>query len=256
MNPPPAGTVAIDARAKLFLVLAAVFTTCLVVGDVIGGKLIELPLPGWTAVITVGMIPFPVTFLLTDLLNEFYGKKAARFVTYVGFGCAVLTYVFITVGGAIPIASFTEGAGWDGVTQQSFVNVFLGSQRMIIASLTAYMVAQLVDIFAFHALKKMTNGKMLWLRATGSTVLSQGVDTVVINFAAWTGILGFDQILNVIASSYVVKIGIAIGLTPLIYAGHAAIERVYGIQPVQVGEAGEADLALAGAAAGEARVDR
>lgn len=233
-----------DARTRLFLVLAAVFTTCLVVGDVIGGKLIELPMPGWTAVITVGMIPFPVTFLLTDLLNEFYGKKAARFVTYVGFGCALLTYAFIFVGGAIPIAAFTHAEGWEGVTEGAFANVFLGSQRMIIASLTAYMIAQLVDIFAFHALKRMTRGKLLWLRATGSTVISQAVDTVAINFVAWTGVLGFDQILNVIASSYAVKILIAIGLTPLIYAGHAAIERWFGLAPVPIGEP-EGEVALA-----------
>ncbi len=225
-----------DVRTKLFLVLAAVFTTCLVIGDVIGGKLIELPMPGWTAVLTVGMIPFPVTFLLTDLLNEFYGKKAARFVTYLGFGCAVLTYAFIYVGGAIPIAGFARADDWQGVTEGAFANVFLGSQRMIVASLVAYMVAQLVDIFAFHTLKRITNGKLLWLRATGSTVISQAVDTVAINFVAWTGVLGFDQILNVIASSYAVKILIAIALTPLIYAGHAAIERWFGLLPVKVGE--------------------
>lgn len=244
MTAPNGDPLRFDARVKLFLVLAAVFTTCLVAGDVIGGKLIELPMPGWTAVITVGMIPFPVTFLLTDLLNEFYGKKAARFVTYVGFACALLTYLFIFVGGAIPIAGFTRAADWQGVTEEAFANVFLGSQRMIIASLTAYMTAQLVDIFAFHTLKRMTKGKLLWLRATGSTVISQAVDTVTINFVAWTGVLGFDQILNVIASSYAVKILIAIGLTPLIYAGHAAIERWFGLTPVPIGDA-DAEVALA-----------
>src|SRR5690606_1865220 len=186
----------------LFLVLTAVFTTCLIVGDVIGGKLIELPMFGWTAVITVGMIPFPVTFLLTDLLNEFYGNKAARFVTYVAFGCALLTYAFIVIGGAIPIAAFTHGVDWQGVTEEAFANVFLGSRRMIAASLTAYMVSQLADISTFHALKKATGGKLLWLRATGSTLVSQAIDTLTINFVAWTGVLGFDQIVNVIVSSY------------------------------------------------------
>jgi uncharacterized integral membrane protein (TIGR00697 family) len=225
---------AFDARTKLFLVLAAVFTTCLIVGDVIGGKLIELPMPGWTAVITVGMIPFPVTFLLTDLLNEFYGKKAARFVTFLAFGCALLTYAFITIGGAIPIAPFTRAEDWQGVNEGAFANVFLGSRRMIAASLTAYMASQLVDIFAFHALKKATKGKLLWLRATGSTLISQAIDTLTINFVAWTGVLGFDQIVNVIVSSYAVKVGIAIALTPLIYAGHAAIERYFGLAPVKI----------------------
>src|SRR5690606_26530216 len=174
------------------------------------------------------------TFLLTDLLNEFYGKRAARFVTYLAFGCAVLTYAFITIGGAIPIAAFTRAEDWAGVTEGAFANVFLGSQRMIIASLTAYLASQLVDIFAFHALKRATGGKMLWLRATGSTVISQLVDTITINVVAWTGVLSFDAILNVMVSSYAVKILIAIGLTPLIYAGHAALERLMGMTPVKV----------------------
>jgi uncharacterized integral membrane protein (TIGR00697 family) len=228
------GELRFEARTKLFLVLAAVFTTCLIVGDMIGGKLIEVPLPGWTAVLTVGMIPFPVTFLLTDLLNEFYGKKAARLVTYVAFGCALLSYAFITIGAAIPIASFARAADWTGVTEASFQNVFLGSQRMILASLTAYMVAQLADIFVFHALKKVTRGKLLWLRATGSTLVSQAIDTVTINFVAWTGVLAFDEIVTVIVSSYGMKIMIAIGLTPMIYAGHAAIERFFGMTPVKL----------------------
>ena len=230
----PVSALPFDGRTKLFLVLAAVFTTCLIVGDVIGGKLIELPMPGWTAVITVGMIPFPVTFLLTDLLNEFYGKKAARFVTFLAFACALLTYAFITIGGAIPIAAFTRADDWQGVTEGAFANVFLGSRRMIAASLTAYMASQLVDIFAFHALKKATKGKLLWLRATGSTLISQAIDTLTINFVAWTGVLGFDQIVNVIVSSYAVKVLIAIGLTPLIYVGHAAIERYFGLAPLKV----------------------
>jgi len=228
------GPVRFDVRTRLYLVLAGLFTTCLVVGDIIGGKLIELPMPGWTAVLTVGMIPFPVTFLLTDLLNEFYGKEAARFVTYLGFGCAVLTFGFVVVGGAIPIAGFTHAADWQGVTEESFENVFLGSQRMIVASLLAYLVAQLVDIFTFHALKKATSGRMLWLRATGSTVVSQLVDTVTINIVAWAGILSTEQIVNVVVSSYAVKILIAVGLTPLVYAGHSILERLFGLAPVRL----------------------
>lgn len=223
-----------DARTRVFLVLAAVFTTCLVVGDVIGGKLIELPMPGWTAVITVGMIPFPVTFLLTDLLNEFYGKKAARFVTYVAFACAVLTYAFIAIGAAIPIASFTRASDWEGVTEEAFANVFLGSQRMIVASLAAYLASQLVDIFAFHALKRMTGGRLLWLRATGSTLASQAIDTVTINVVAWAGMLPAGEIVNIMLSSYAVKFGVAVGLTPLVYAGHAAFERFFGLVPVAI----------------------
>src|SRR5688572_12273164 len=179
----------LDARTRLFVILAGIFSTCLIVGDIIGGKLIQVTFLQQTFTLTVGMIPFPVTFLLTDVLNEFYGKRVARFVTLIGFGLAVLSYVFIFVAGAIPIAAMAQAPDWQGVTEGAFQNVFLGSQRMIVASLTAYMVAQFVDIGVFHALKRVTGSRFIWLRSTGSTVFSQLIDTVVINLVAWTGLL-------------------------------------------------------------------
>lgn len=224
----------IDVRTKIFVVLAVTFTTCLVVGDIIGGKLIGVPMPGWTSYTTVGMIPFPVTFLLTDLLNEFYGKKAARYVTYCAFGCAVLSFVFLYVALAVPIADFARGADWDGVNDASFRNVFGGSLRMIVASLTAYMIGQLTDIFIFHKLRNATSGKMLWLRATGSTLVSQLIDTIVVSLVAWTGSRAGSEILNIILTGYSLKVLIAIGLTPVIYAGHAALARFFGIEPLPV----------------------
>src|SRR5688572_23514657 len=92
----------LDTRAKLFLTLSAIFVTALVVGDLIGGKLMGVPLFGSVHYLSVGFIPFPVTFLLTDLLNEFYGKRAARLVTWVGFGMAVFTLLMLTIAVAAP----------------------------------------------------------------------------------------------------------------------------------------------------------
>ncbi len=219
-----------DARTRLFLLLSAVFVTCLVVGDIIGGKLVQTSIAGHAFTLTVGMIPFPVTFLLTDLLNEFYGKRAARMVTWIGFAMAALAYVFIFIAGAIPIAALTREAGWAGVTDEAFNRVFLSSQRMILASLTAYLIAQLVDIWVFHALRQRTGSRLLWLRATGSTAVSQMVDTVAINLVAWVGLLSTGQIVNIVVSSYVLKLGVAVLLTPLIYAGHSLMERVFGVR--------------------------
>jgi uncharacterized integral membrane protein (TIGR00697 family) len=226
-------------RIRLFVILAAVFMTCLVVGDIIGGKLIEAHIFGQTFTLTVGMIPFPVTFLLTDVLNEFYGKRAARFVTLIGFSMAVLSFSFILLAGAIPIAPFTQQPDWKGVNESSFANVFLGSQRILIASMVAYMVAQFADIAVFHLLKRVTRNKLLWLRATGSTVVSQLIDTVVITVVAWTGLLSAKQMTNMIISSYSLKIMIAIGLTPLIYLAHALVQRGLRIEPVILDESGE-----------------
>lgn len=222
----------LDSRQRLFIILGAAFTTCLLVGDIIGGKLIEGSLFGFPFTTTVGMVPFPVTFLLTDVLNEFYGKRAARFVTLVGFAMAVLSFAIITVAGAIPIAEFTKDPTWSGVTEGSFANVFLGSQRMIIASLTAYLVAQFVDIGVFHALKQITAGKYLWLRASGSTAVSQLVDTVTITIVAWVGMLPWSKIGDIILSAYGLKIFIALALTPAIYACHTLVERWVGMTPL------------------------
>lgn len=234
-----------DARAKLYVVLAAVFCTCLVTGDIIGSKLIDVPFFG--TMTTVGMVPFPVTFLLTDLLNEFYGKKATRYVTWVGFFMASLAFAFIFVGGAIPIAKLTHSPDWTGVTEATFANVFLGSQRMIVASMVAYLTAQFVDIFVFHLLKRLTQNRHLWLRATGSTAVSQLVDTAAISFVAWTGLLPVGDILKMIVTAYGMKLVLALGLTPFIYLGHALVERWLGLVPVRLDEQGEPVAPIASA---------
>ena len=229
----------IEPRIGLFVALTSVFVTSLVVGDVIGGKLVEVTLWGRAFTLSVGMIPFPVTFLLTDLLNEFYGKKAARFVTWTGFAMALFAYLLIYAAVALPFAGFTEAAEYTGVKKAAFDNVFAGSQRILLASMVAYLVAQFVDIGVFHALKRFTHNRFLWLRATGSTVVSQLVDTLVIQTVAWYGILSFEQILNVAGSSYLIKLGAAVGLTPVIYAGHRVLEKWLHMRPVELDDAGE-----------------
>jgi uncharacterized integral membrane protein (TIGR00697 family) len=229
----------LDARSRLFIILAGIFTTCLLVGDIIGAKLIQPKVFGLTFTTTVGMVPFPVTFLLTDVLNEFYGKRAARFVTLLGFGMAVLSFMFIYLAGAIPIADMTRDPSWTGVTEASFSNVFLGSLRMIAASMTAYMVAQFTDIGVFNVLKRLSKNRHIWLRATGSTMVSQLIDTVTITIVAWSGVFPVSTMKDMVISSYTMKIMIAVGLTPVIYLAHSLVERGLGIVPVRLDEAGE-----------------
>jgi uncharacterized integral membrane protein (TIGR00697 family) len=227
----------LDKRHKLFLVLAGIFTTCLVVGDIVGGKLVSTTVLGVELTTTVGMVPFPVTFLLTDVLNEFYGQRAARFITLVGFGMAVLSFAVIYTAAAIPFAGFTHDPSWTGVNEAAFNNVFLGSLRMIIASLCAYLLSQFVDIGVFHALKRVTAGKLLWLRASGSTAVSQLIDTVTINFVAWSGTMATSKIVTIIYTAYGLKLLIAIGLTPFIYLCHTLVQRGLGIPALLVGDA-------------------
>ena len=222
----------LDRRVKLFVILAAVFVTALVVGDIISVKLVQVHLGPVTAVLSVGMLPFPITFLLTDILNEFYGKRAARYVTLVGFAMALFSIAVIYAAIALPWAPFTTGEGWTGATQRTFDNVFGGSQRILFASVTAYLVGQFIDIFVFNRLKRLTRNRHIWLRATGSTVVSQLIDTVVVQQLAWTGVLSQAQIWDIVVTSYFFKLLIAVGLTPLVYAGHALLERRLGMHPV------------------------
>jgi|JI10StandDraft_1071094.scaffolds.fasta_scaffold22324_6 uncharacterized integral membrane protein (TIGR00697 family) len=225
----------LDTRSKLLLTLAGLFITALVVGDLIGPKLFA----AGPATLSAGMIPFPITFLLTDLLNEFYGKRTARVVTWVGFGMAVFTFAIITIAVLLPFSDVTRAADWKGVTKPSFDAVFGNGQRILIASMVAYLFAQFTDIWVFNKVKTATHGRLLWLRATGSTLVSQLIDTVVIQTLAWEGTLDPTALVGFIASSYGVKVLVAVGLTPVIYMGHAVVERVLGIVPVKLDEHGE-----------------
>jgi queuosine precursor transporter len=232
--------VTLDARTKLLFVLAAVFVTALVVGNIIGGKLYQTEAGGLALTISVGMVPFPVVFLLTDLINEFYGQRTARFVTWVGFAMAWFTIAIIQVADQVPFAPFTAGAAWTGVNADAFDRVFVSSTKILVASTAAYLVGQLVDIGVFHFLRRRTSGKALWLRATGSTVISQLIDTVLINFLVWWVLAEAGQemsgrtLVSIMVTSYVVKAVVALAMTPLIYGAHELVERGLGIRPVAV----------------------
>lgn len=223
----------IDTRTKLFLFLVGIFVTCLIVGDLIGGRLYTFNIAGLELVVSAGMIPFPITFLLTDLINEFYGKRMAKIVTMVGFAMAILTLGLVLLAGAIPTAPFTA------IADTCYTDVFTDSVRIFAASLVSYLIAQFTDILVFHWLKKVTTNRFLWLRATGSTAASQLIDTIAIQGLAWVGTPQESVILNLILTSYLVKLVAAIALTPLIYAGHSAMERWFDIKPVMLGPDGE-----------------
>ncbi len=220
--------VGFDRRAKVYLYLCGVFLTALLIGDTIGSKLFEVDIPlGLTtlhATLSVGAIWFPVTFLLTDVINEFYGSEGARFVTFLGFWMAILSFIILLAARKIPAASFSP------IAQDTFDNVFGNANRIFFASLVAYLIGQLVDISIFQAAKKLTQSKHIWLRSTGSTLISQLVDTLVVTWVAFYGILDPAVLKRAAITSYVVKVMLAVGLTPVIYALHGLIHRTLGIE--------------------------
>lgn len=225
-----------DGRTKLFVVLAALFLTCLLVGDIIGGKLYGFRMFDVDFTLSMGMIPFPIVFVLTDTLNEFYGKRAARFVTLVGAVMLALTILFFAVAGVIPWAPFTRDPAWDGFNPDAWERIFANSTRILWASVGAYLLSQFLDIYVFAFLKRLTHARFLWLRATGSTVVSQLIDTIIITSLAFGHLMTFDQIVDVILASYVIKLCWAVGMTPVIYGLHELLERVFGIPPLSSAE--------------------
>jgi uncharacterized integral membrane protein (TIGR00697 family) len=215
--------VAFGPAQKLFVYLSAVFVACLLLGDVIGGKIIHT----MAGPISVGIIPFPVTFLLTDIVNDFYGRRGAHFLTMLGFYMALLAWVLLQVTTLMTPDPSTY------FTQAEYAKVFGGSAQLFVASMAAYLIGQFLDIGVFHFWKDLTESRHLWLRSTGSTIFSQAIDTITINVifgrvtAGWTwGFIGAK-----VGREYIIKFVVAVALTPAVYALHEAIVRGLGMEP-------------------------
>ncbi len=221
----------LDAKLGMFITLVAMFMVCLVVGDLIGGKLTSFHLFGKEWVFSVGLIAFPVTFILTDILNEFYGKAVVRRITILAFFMVGMTLIILLAANALPFWPRVLADDWGGVQPRDFDRVFTGSMRIQLASMFAFLIANLVDIWVFFLFKRLTGNRMLWLRATGSTMVSQLIDTIVINAIVWGGKMTFDEYVTTVITSYAVKVAAAIAITPLIYGVHEIVEKLFKVPP-------------------------
>jgi len=207
-------------REILFVILAGIFITNAVAGELIGGKLIQLG----PFTMSIGIIPWPVVFLTTDLINEYYGKKGVRRLTLLNSLLIMYTFILLFVRMKVP------ASGLSPVKDEQFHAVFGQSLWIIAGSITAFLASQLIDVVVFWLIRKRTGHRMIWLRATGSTVISQLIDTfIVTGIAFWLpGKLSFGDFINTAATGYFVKLLIAILITPLIYLGHGIIHRYLG----------------------------
>lgn len=186
--------------------LSMAFATLLIVANIIAIKLISIG--PW--VVPVAVIAYPFTFLVTDTIAELYGRHITTRVVWVGFVMNLFMVLLIYVGKIVPPASFWEG--------QNAYNVILGAvPRIVLASMLAYLVSQHHDVFAFHFWRKLTKGKWLWLRNNASTMVSQGIDTLIFISIAFVGIVQVDILLEMIVVQYVIKLIIALVDTPLCY---------------------------------------
>jgi len=207
-------------REILFTILAGFFVTNAIVGELIGGKLIQLG----PFTMSIGIIPWPVVFLTTDIINEYFGKKGVRRLTLMTAVLIIYTFILLLAGMSI------SASGISPVSDEQFRGVFGQSMWIIMGSIIAFLASQLIDVLVFWLIRSRTGKRMIWLRATGSTVVSQLIDTfIVTGIAFWLpGKLTFMEYINTAFTGYTAKLIIAVALTPLIYAGHALVRRYLG----------------------------
>lgn len=220
-----------ERRQWLFIFLAGMFITSAVTAELISNKLIDIPLEfslfgsqlgPFTTI--VGVLPWPIVFLLTDLMNEFYGKKAVQRLSWIT--AILIAYCFLILSVAIELPA-KEIQGSSLATDAEFNKVFGQAQMVIVGSIAAFLFSQLVDVMVFHWLKSKTGNRMIWLRSTGSTVFSQLIDTYIVLYIGFVlpGNMSWSDFMTIAPTNYVLKIIIAFSLTPLIYAGHYAVKK-------------------------------
>jgi len=223
-----------DRAVRLWVVLAAIMITSAVVAELVSVKLFQVPFYAWLGIstpftLTCGALLWPLVFLTTDTINEFYGRKAVRFVTWVTMTMIGWTFVICYASMQIPAAVFSP------VPDDVFAKVFGQSGWIIVGSMAAFLLSQLIDVTVFHAIRRRLDGRHIWARATGSTIVSQLIDSFVVIYIAFYGptLFGlpgvtFAQAGNISLSSFAYKVGVAIALTPLIYLVHWLVEQWLG----------------------------
>ncbi len=204
-------------KQVVFILLGGIFITNAIVAELIGGKLINFG----PFLLSVGILPWPIVFVATDLINEYFGKEGVKKLTFLTTG--LIMYTFLMLFFAIQIPASPSSA----VTDEAFRQVFGQGMWIIIASVIAFVCSQLLDAALFVFFKKKTGGKMIWLRSTGSTVISQLFDSFLVSgIAFWlTGKVSTKDYVNMAVTGYSFKLILAICLTPLIYLGHSVISK-------------------------------
>lgn len=232
-------------RNRLFIILSGIFITNALIAEIIGVKIFSAEavvglqpanfnILGFTMDfnLTAGALIWPVVFITTDLINEYFGKPGVKRISYLT--ALLILYAFVVIFMAIrlpPAAWWARMTGDDGGIfnmDLAFNRVLGQGLRIILGSLVAFLLGQLVDVFVFQKLRQATGSKRLWLRATGSTLISQVVDSFVVLFIAFYGVFSNEQIVAIGITNYIYKFSVAILLTPVIYLGHYLIDNYLG----------------------------
>lgn len=233
-------------RTILFLILGSFFIANAIIAEFVGVKIfsvestlgispfaIQLFGDTYSFNMTAGVLLWPVVFIMTDIINEYFGKHGVRLFSYIA--AALISYAFLMVFATIEVAPagfwlIKETPEGPLNMQSAFSSIFGQGMWIIIGSLVAFLVGQLVDVFVFHFIKTKTGNKYLWLRSTGSTLVSQFIDSFVVLIIAFYigGNWPLKLVLAVGVVNYIYKFTVAIVLTPLLYVVHGIIDRYLG----------------------------
>lgn len=194
-------------HSSWFVVVVAVFITCLLIANIISVKLVTI----FGLVVPAGVIIFPLSYICGDVLTEVYGYRRTRQVIWLGFGCNVLAVIAIAIAQVLPGASF-----WDA--QAAYERILGFTTRLLLASFCAYLVGEFANAFVLARLKVLTAGRMLWARTIGSTVIGQGLDSLIFVAIAFWGIIPPAAILSAIVTQWLLKVAYEVLVTPLTYA--------------------------------------
>ena len=222
---------------QTYLVLTTLFSVVLVLTNIIGVKLFQGPLNPASHALTTGIITYPVTFLLTDVVSEIWGAKKANAMVLIGFLMSLVMLIFIQLAIHLPPHPYwvapANSFGFETVSeyQNAFNSVFSVNGKLLFGSMLAYMVAQLLDVRLYHMWKRITKGKHLWIRNNGSTSISQLVDTFIVNSILFYWGFGWEfwQGISVMFTIYCYKLMLAIIDTPLIYLSVAMIKKKFNL---------------------------
>ena len=215
-------------KDRFYIILLGIFIASLVTCNLIANKFVTVNLGFKVFIISAGILPYPLTFLVTDLISEIYGQKKANLAVFSGFVASIFVLSFLWLG-----AQFNSIP--NSIVDDSTYNaVFQNAWRLITASMIAYLFAQFVDVRIFHFWKKLTNGKHLWLRNNGSTIASQLIDTTLVISILFVGVWDTDQILSAIIDGWIFKMLMALLDTPIIYVVIYLLKGEIDIAPYQI----------------------
>ncbi|GAA4644895.1 hypothetical protein GCM10023115_28550 [Pontixanthobacter gangjinensis] len=211
------------------MVLSALFIASLVVSNLIFQKFFHWDFFGiYTFEISVGILPYPVTFLITDIISEVYGKKKANLVVTTGIFASFFSLLIVYLADAVPATS------WSPIDNSLFEKVFGATAIAVFASMVAYLLAQYIDIQLFHFWKRLTKGKHLWLRNNFSTFLSQFVDTFSVLFLLCSfGKIEWNLFGGLLLSGFLFKVLVAALDTPFLYAAVYGLRRLFNLKPAE-----------------------